>query len=86
MVLTTLTSLSDRDINSLLYVTAMIPGQRSPYRGTEPSLLTPVMAIVYILFTSPLKEHESVAYPPFPAANTNIEPFPFRPYDQENST
>jgi hypothetical protein len=29
----------------------------------------------------PSHEHESRYVPPFPAAQTNIEPFPFRPYD-----
>ena len=71
---------------SLLYVTAMIPGQRSPLRGTEPSLLTPVMPIVYILFIRPLKEQLSFENPPFPAPNTNIEPRPFRPCNKHNSS
>ena len=31
---------------SLLYVAAMIPGHLSPYDGTEPSLFTPVIAMV----------------------------------------
>ena len=33
-----------------------------------------------MLFTRPLKEQQSPAYPPFPTAKTNTEPNPFRPW------
>ena len=36
---------------SLLYVTAISPEQGSLKVGSEPSLLNPVIAIVYILLT-----------------------------------
>ena len=44
-----------------------------------PFLLTPATVIVKMLFAYPLYAQLSCTRPPFPAANTKIDPFPSRP-------